>query len=276
MAEIQLLEGLKDNAYLQGMKGPAIESLQRSLQKWGFDPGPLDGLYGVETTAAVVALQRKLGIEPNGNMDAYTQEAVNVDLARPEDESALRRMGTVLSLAPSLGATPPTYTVRSGDSLTSIALKTGLCTKGPGNTNADWADCINKANALASWNNIPDANQIRVGQTLTLSPGTALAPFEPAPLVGALPFYKQPWFVPTALGVAVVAVMLWPKKGGSAEGEPDLATVSGLDEELDGLMIDKPKKKRKKKKKTSLAAPPPAVEEVDIETEPASDEEAAE
>lgn len=41
-----------------GMKGAVVEELQRRLSDNGFDPGPVDGVFGSKTTAALVAFQR--------------------------------------------------------------------------------------------------------------------------------------------------------------------------------------------------------------------------
>lgn len=68
---------------------------------------------------------------------------------------------------PSTGS-PSTYTVQAGDVLTSIVLKLGLCTKGPGNTIKDWENCLDAAQKLANSNGIADFNKISIGQVLKL------------------------------------------------------------------------------------------------------------
>ncbi|MDX2230398.1 MAG: peptidoglycan-binding domain-containing protein [Leptolyngbyaceae cyanobacterium bins.349] len=49
-----------------GMKGPAVEGLQQRLQALGFLKGSVDGVFGMETQAAVKAAQRNLKLEPDG------------------------------------------------------------------------------------------------------------------------------------------------------------------------------------------------------------------
>jgi peptidoglycan L-alanyl-D-glutamate endopeptidase CwlK len=41
-----------------GSTGPAVQRLQRALKKKGFDPGAVDGVFGLGTEAAVIAFQK--------------------------------------------------------------------------------------------------------------------------------------------------------------------------------------------------------------------------
>lgn len=66
---------------VQGQQGDTVALLQQQLKAWGFDPGAADGQYGPNTASAVSALQRKLGLSPNGNFDEQTQESVLADLS---------------------------------------------------------------------------------------------------------------------------------------------------------------------------------------------------
>ncbi|MEQ9331139.1 peptidoglycan-binding domain-containing protein [Thalassobaculum sp.] len=47
-----------------------IRSAQRALADTGLDPGPADGLMGPKTRAAVMAYQRRIGVEADGEIDA--------------------------------------------------------------------------------------------------------------------------------------------------------------------------------------------------------------
>ena len=47
-----------------------VRSAQRALADAGLDPGPADGLMGPKTRAAVIAYQRRVGIEADGEIDA--------------------------------------------------------------------------------------------------------------------------------------------------------------------------------------------------------------
>lgn len=103
----------------------------------------------------------------------------------------------------SLKGIPTSYTVESGDSLTAIALKLGLCAKGPGNTLADWDACLKVAKRIAdangvSWAGPPTwAAPIRVGQVLDLSFLAGTTPAKKGIGLG--------WWLLGAVGVVAVA-----------------------------------------------------------------------
>jgi len=106
-----------------------------------------------------------------------TQKArAPVDDRRP---TAAKPLAVEPALAPAPVAPPPTYTVKRGDTLYSIALELGI----------DYRD-------LARWNKLDDVTKIRVGQALRTAPseedsavqiGTARGPgaLEARPLEGA-------------------------------------------------------------------------------------------
>lgn len=49
-----------------GMSGTDVMEIQSLLQRMGFDPGPIDGIFGPRTQQAVIAFQQKFGLTPNG------------------------------------------------------------------------------------------------------------------------------------------------------------------------------------------------------------------
>ncbi len=53
-----------------GMQGPAVSALQTELSRLHLDPGPVDGLYGPETAAAVSRLEAGAGLPSTGSADA--------------------------------------------------------------------------------------------------------------------------------------------------------------------------------------------------------------
>lgn len=59
-----------------GMKGTAVEGLQKRLRALGFLSGTVDGIFGPETQAAVKLAQRKLKLEPDGVVGAATWMAI--------------------------------------------------------------------------------------------------------------------------------------------------------------------------------------------------------
>ena len=56
----------------RGSVGPAVKLLQSQLQAHGITPGPIDGIFGPKTEAAVRAFQRKAGLEVDGQAGPKT------------------------------------------------------------------------------------------------------------------------------------------------------------------------------------------------------------
>lgn len=61
----------------------AIQQLQEALQSRGHDPGPIDGLIGPKTKAAIKSFQASQGIEASGEVDEKTAQALGVPLPSP-------------------------------------------------------------------------------------------------------------------------------------------------------------------------------------------------
>lgn len=61
----------------KGESGPRVEHLQKLLKGAGLDPGPIDGVFGPTTEAAVRAYQQKAGLPVDG-------------IARPKMMAALK------------------------------------------------------------------------------------------------------------------------------------------------------------------------------------------
>jgi murein L,D-transpeptidase YcbB/YkuD len=51
-----------------------IQLAETHLQAFGFDPGPVDGLFTAQTAAAVRAFQRRYGLSVSGLLDHATRE----------------------------------------------------------------------------------------------------------------------------------------------------------------------------------------------------------
>ncbi|MCL2544760.1 MAG: peptidoglycan-binding protein [Clostridia bacterium] len=63
--------------YLQfGSRGQAVVRLQTALKNAGYNPGPIDGIYGSQTVAAVKAFQRARGLVVDGIAGRKTQNAL--------------------------------------------------------------------------------------------------------------------------------------------------------------------------------------------------------
>jgi peptidoglycan hydrolase-like protein with peptidoglycan-binding domain len=51
-----------------------IRMAETHLQAFGFDPGPVDGIFTAQTEAAVRAFQRRYGLSVSGLLDYTTRE----------------------------------------------------------------------------------------------------------------------------------------------------------------------------------------------------------
>ena len=61
-----------------GSLGSEVVRLQKKIKKLGFDPGPLDGVFGLETEAAVIAFQEREGLLADGIAGPLTQRAMKL------------------------------------------------------------------------------------------------------------------------------------------------------------------------------------------------------
>ncbi|MGB9780748.1 LysM peptidoglycan-binding domain-containing protein [Caldanaerobacter sp.] len=122
-----------------GDRGPFVVNLQARLKSLGFDPGPIDGIFGPRTEAAVKAYQQSRGLPSTGIVDEMTWNAL--------------LFATPPASSPAAGKV---YIVKPGDSLWTIAQKF--------NTSVD---AILKANP-----EIKDPNLIYPGQRIII-PGTS-------------------------------------------------------------------------------------------------------
>jgi peptidoglycan hydrolase-like protein with peptidoglycan-binding domain len=73
--------------YSAGTERPAVDQLlsrgniqvaQMHLQAFGFDPGPIDGIYSAQTQAAVRAFQATYGLSVSGLLDRQTRQWLKV------------------------------------------------------------------------------------------------------------------------------------------------------------------------------------------------------
>lgn len=60
----------------QGNKGSKVRTLQLRLDIKGYDPGPIDGVFGAKTAAAVKQFQEAQGLSTSGVVDEATWEAL--------------------------------------------------------------------------------------------------------------------------------------------------------------------------------------------------------
>jgi peptidoglycan hydrolase-like protein with peptidoglycan-binding domain len=62
----------------EGAVGPEVKQLQKRLQQLGFNPGPIDGVFGTGTKAAVVAFQKSKGLYADGIVGDKTWTTINL------------------------------------------------------------------------------------------------------------------------------------------------------------------------------------------------------
>lgn len=58
-----------------------IREIQQGLTELGYDPGPVDGIYGSKTGQAIEAFQRNTGMKPDGTVSQRVFEAVREETA---------------------------------------------------------------------------------------------------------------------------------------------------------------------------------------------------
>ena len=73
----------------KAQEGPAkastqVRSAQQALMDKGYNPGPVDGLMGPRTKAAVTDFQRKEGLEANGSLDMQTMSRLGAQARASE------------------------------------------------------------------------------------------------------------------------------------------------------------------------------------------------
>jgi peptidoglycan hydrolase-like protein with peptidoglycan-binding domain len=60
------------------MRGELVKDVQRRLKKIGFHAGPIDGVFGPQTAAAVQAFQISKGLLVDGEVGRGTAKALKV------------------------------------------------------------------------------------------------------------------------------------------------------------------------------------------------------
>lgn len=67
--------------YSRGMTASFIKKIQQALRDAGFDPGPIDGIFGPRTESAVLQYQRDKGLDANGLVDTDMQSMLGLTAA---------------------------------------------------------------------------------------------------------------------------------------------------------------------------------------------------
>ena len=64
-----------------GMKKSVVRDIQRALKALGISPGPIDGVFGHNTAAAVAAFQAMKGLVVDGQVGPQTARRLKVDIS---------------------------------------------------------------------------------------------------------------------------------------------------------------------------------------------------
>ena len=72
----------------RGDRGTAVWDLQQQLKRAGFDPGPIDGVFGAKTEAAVKAAQKAYGLVVDGIAGPKTYQALQARPAAPKQQTS--------------------------------------------------------------------------------------------------------------------------------------------------------------------------------------------
>ena len=68
-------------SYKRGSTGSVVTQIQQKLYNWGYYGGPVDGVYGSRTEAAVRRFQEKNGLTVDGKAGAQTLKAMGISTA---------------------------------------------------------------------------------------------------------------------------------------------------------------------------------------------------
>ena len=113
----------RGSGYGQPTGSKAVRVLQRQLRHAGFTPGPVDGLFGARTDAALRRFQAAAGVEPDGVLGPRTGRAlkkVRVAQRQSGDQSASR-----VAPLPKLARPATTSWSRTGDLIRGPVLARG-------------------------------------------------------------------------------------------------------------------------------------------------------
>lgn len=97
IALLAVFVSVSDAAYRQGDSGSTVRTIQQKLKNWGYYDGPVDGVFGSKTTAAVKLFQRKNGLTADGVVGKATLRALgmpsgNSSVSNSNDHYLLSRM----------------------------------------------------------------------------------------------------------------------------------------------------------------------------------------
>ncbi|MDP2858397.1 MAG: peptidoglycan-binding protein [Bacillota bacterium] len=134
----------------KGSVGEDVEELEWMLQTLGYYRGRVDGIYGPMLEAAVKSLEKRYGLPQTGKVDGRLLEMLqNLWSVFVSGEFEVHEVDPDCVIKPGTQVQLNAYTVRRGDTLTSIARRHNT-----------------RAQALARLNNLDSPDLIRIGQVL--------------------------------------------------------------------------------------------------------------
>lgn len=92
-----------------GSQGASVRELQTLLVAHGFNPGPIDGIFGSRTQSAVIAFQRSKGLVQDGIVGVQTWTALGVNCGTPPVFTC--PPGSII------------YTIKPGDTFYTLAIR---------------------------------------------------------------------------------------------------------------------------------------------------------
>ena len=115
--------------FAQPEGSPRVRSLQVGLRKRGLRPGPVDGLFGPRTEAAVQRLQRHNDVPATGVVNARTVRALAHPRRKPEQQPAATQPAPTKPQGKARRAIPVASTTKEGNDVTlPVAMLIGLAT----------------------------------------------------------------------------------------------------------------------------------------------------
>jgi peptidoglycan hydrolase-like protein with peptidoglycan-binding domain len=86
--------------YRSAVGSQRVRQVQRDLRRHGYRPGPVDGLFGPRTKAAVQWFQMKYGLRPHGTVNAVTLGHLRAVTLRGGSAHSTRTRSTARQLSP--------------------------------------------------------------------------------------------------------------------------------------------------------------------------------
>ena len=72
------LSSISDIAYSQGYESEIVFQTQKNLQELGYNPGPIDGIWGKKTQSTLKKFQHDNGLSMTGKLDSKTKEKLGI------------------------------------------------------------------------------------------------------------------------------------------------------------------------------------------------------